>query len=237
MTDTDSNTDHDTGTENCAEPRDTQLEETLLKESIVSATGLTSENLQIGIRGDPSLRETTFDRQRYCSIVDNFYDDLEPHLEELLLNRSTFRLYLGFNNGEVRTCSIFDPLREEIHSAERLIEDEYLRRHFPQISYDDKIELIRELHEMFEHSDLYRYLPVYWKNIVTRRNKRWVPMETEHIRAIMTTLNKLRDVQQYYLRNVTICIVQDIVRMQFNCDGTQIINADNYKQFLRDNLI
>ncbi len=56
--------------------RENQLEETLLKESIVSATGFTSQNLQIGIRGDPSLRETTFDRQRYCSMVDNFYDDL-----------------------------------------------------------------------------------------------------------------------------------------------------------------
>lgn len=40
----------------------------------------------------------------------------------------------------------------------------------------------------------------------------------------------------YYIRNVTISIVQSIVRMQFNCDGTQIVSAENYQQFLEDNL-
>lgn len=216
---------------------DSDLEERLLKESIVSATGVTTKNLQIGIRGDPSMRESTYDRQRYCSMVDNFYDDLEPHLEELLLNRGTHRLYIGFNNGEIRTCSIFDPLREEIHSAEKLLEDDYMDRHFPELPYDEKIELIKEHHKQYEQSGLYDRLPSYWKNIVIRRNKSWCPMETEHICSIMKTLNKLRDIQQYYLRNVTICIVQDIVRMQFNCDGTQIINADNYKEFLKQNLM
>ena len=41
---------------------------------------------------------------------------------------------------------------------------------------------------------------------------------------------------EYYLRNLTMCIVQGIVRMQFNCDGTQIIDAHNFKSFLEDNI-
>ncbi len=211
--------------------------ERVLRESIVSATGLTSSKLQIGIKGDPSLRESTYDRARYCSVVDNNYDELQPNLEELLLNRSTYRIYIGFNNGEIRTCSIFDPLREEIHNAERLLDHAYLERQFPAIGYEDKIRLIRSLHSGLEKSEIYEFLPLYWRTIVVKRNEMWAPMERAHIQAILATLNKLRDVQQYYLRNVTICIVQDIVRMGFNCDGTQIINADDYDKFLEENLL
>ncbi len=36
------------------------FEELILKESIVSASGMNSSSLLIGIRGDPSLRETTY---------------------------------------------------------------------------------------------------------------------------------------------------------------------------------
>ena len=46
----------------------------------------------------------------------------------------------------------------------------------------------------------------------------------------------LRDIQEYYLRNITACMVQGIVRMQFNCDSTQIINARNLQKFLEENL-
>ena len=220
------------------ETRDTQLEleELLLKESIVSVTGLTSNSLQIGIKGDPSMRETTFDRERYCSVVDNFYDEIAPHLQELLLNRSTYRLYIGFNNGEIRTSSIFDPLREEIHSAERMLDHAYLERQFPDLEYTDKVNLIHNLYTSLENSEFYKLLPDAWRGILSRRNAAWKPMAIEHIKSIMTTLDKLRDIQQYYLRNASICIVQDLVRLQFNCDGTQIINAENYRKFLQENL-
>jgi len=90
---------------------------------------------------------------------------------------------------------------------------------------------------MLENSKVYNRVPAHWKHIMLRRNAEWDPMDRAHIESILATLNVLRDIQQYYLRNVTICIMQDIVRMQFNCDGTQIINADNYKKFLQDNLV
>jgi hypothetical protein len=216
--------------------RDTEFEELVLKESLVSVTGLNADALQIGIKGDPSLRETTFDRKRYCSAMDNYFDELEPHLEELLLNRSTTRLYIGFNNGEIRTSSIFDPLREEIHEADRLLKDDYMDRHFPAIQYDQKIQLIKLVQDTLENSELYQVLPAGWRNLMLRRNHAWKPMDPQHIQSILKTLYKLREIEQYYLRNVTICIVQDVVRMQFNCDGTQIINAENFKKFLETNL-
>jgi len=155
----------------------------------------------------------------------------------MLLNRSTYRLYIGFNNGEIRTCSIFDPLREEMHSAEKLVDKDYVDRQFPCIHYDEKAELIRGLHAFLEQGAAYAAVPSYWRNIMVRRNRLWQPMVPEQLKSIMSTLHKLRNLTEYYLRNVSICIVQDLVRMQFNCDGTQVINAEKYKKFLQDNII
>lgn len=215
---------------------DNTLEALVLKEGIVSATGLTSQNLQVGLRGDPSLRETAYYRQRYQSRVDAIYTQLAPHLEELLLNRSTYRLYIGFNNGEVRTASVFDPFRQEIHDADHLADPAYMERHFPIIAYTDKIEAIRTIYDIMAQNGLYDRLPDYWQRIIKRRNQHWNAMSEANIKRIIPTLKILRDIQEYYLRTVTICIVQDLVHFQFNCDGTQLVTAKNYHEFLQENL-
>jgi hypothetical protein len=31
-------------------------------------------------------------------------------------------------------------------------------------------------------------------------------------------------------------MTRDAIRMQFNCDGTHIVSAEDYQQFLQDNL-
>jgi len=212
------------------------IEETILKESIVSAAGLSSDQVLIGIKGDPSLRESASLRERYKSTVDTVFDQLEPKLEELLLKRGIYRLFVGFNSGEIRTNSIFDPLRQEIHEAEKLADETYVERQFPAIDYDEKVNLMRQLYTTLRASEQYKSIPGYWQNILNRRSDNWRPLEPENIPGILSTVSALREVQEYYLRNITICIVQGIVRMQFNCDGTQIIDAHNFKQFLADNL-
>lgn len=215
---------------------DDNFEELVLKESIVSAAGLNSSHLQIGIRGDPSLRETTFDRKRYDSPADSVIDALQENLLDIMLNRSTYRIYVGFNSGEIRTHSVFDPLRQEVHTAEKMADKAYIERQFPAVCYADKIQQMRELYAALRGGEIYQKLPVYWKNIMNKRSANWQPMNAEEIEPIITTFKTLRDMQQYYLRNVTLCIVQSIVSMQFNCDGTQIISAENYKNFLEENL-
>ena len=212
------------------------FEEMVLKESIVSASGLNSNSLLIGIRGDPSLRETTFERKRYKSEVDEHLDELMPNLLELMLNRSSYKLFVGFNNGEIRTTSVFDPLREEIHSVERMIDRNYIERQFPAVSYEDKIQLMRDLYSALRASPVYQRLPYYWGNILNRRSAAWEPMEKEEIVNVISTLKTLREMPTYFIRNITISIVQSIVRMQFNCDGTQIVSAENYQRFLEENL-
>ena len=215
---------------------DERLEELIMQESIVSAAGLNSEQVLIGIKGDPSLRESATLRKRYDSKVDKLFDTLEPNLEDIMINRGIYRIFVGFNSGEIRTDSIFDPLRQEIHDAEKIADKNYINRHFPLINYTDKVALMRELYAGLRASEHYQKIPGYWQNILNRRSKQWRPLEAENIPKILSTVSKLRELDEYYLRNITICIVQGIVRMQFNCDGTQIIDAHNFKHFLEENI-
>jgi hypothetical protein len=213
-----------------------KLEEIILQESIVSAAGLNSEQVLIGIKGDPSLRESAPLRKRYDSKVDSIFEQLEPNLEDIMLNRGIYRIFVGFNSGEIRTNSVFDPLRQEIHDAEKIADPEYINRHFPLIDYNDKVELMRELYAALRASKHYQKIPGYWQNILNRRSQHWLPLEPENISKVLSTVRTLRDIEEYYLRNITMCIVQGIVRMQFNCDGTQIIDAHNFKHFLEENV-
>ncbi len=219
-----------------SDEEDNEMEELVLRECILSATGLNESSVQIGIKGDPSLRETSLERKKYESPVDKVMDSLVVNLEELLLNRSTYRIYIGFNSGEIRTQSIFDPLRQEIHAAEKLADPSYIDRHFPKISYEEKIEAMREIYGVIQKSKWFERFPSYWKNIFIKRHQSWEPMTKEEIHRILSTLTIMRNLPDFYLRNITICIVQDMVRMQFNCDGTQIISAENYQKFLEDNI-
>lgn len=213
-----------------------EMEELVLKESLVSVVGVNSDNLQVGIRGDPSMRETTGDRKRYLSSVDEYLEALLPNFEELLLNRSAYQLFIGFNNGEIRVTSVFDPMRQEIHAADKMADHNYLVRQFPEIAYEDKIGLIRDSYVSLRAHAAYKNIPEYWQNIMLRRSQAWTPMQPEDIRTVITTLKTLREMPTYYMRNVTINIVQSIVRIQFNCDGTQIVSAGNYRRFLQENL-
>lgn len=212
-----------------------ELEQLVLHESILSATGLNGDSLQIGIRGDPSLRETMDVRPRYQSDVDQQLDALCLNFEELLLRRSTYRLFVGFNNGEIRTHSVFDPLTQEIHTANKLTNSGYMARQFPIISYEDKVELVRELYKALRELPAYQQMPTYWRNIMVRRSQEWSPMAQEDIVSIISKLRVLRDMPVYFMRNITICMVQGIVRIQFNCDGTQILQGRNFRQFLAEN--
>ncbi len=214
----------------------TDLEQLVLQENISSAVGLNHAQLQIGIKGDPSLRETAMDRCRYESEVDRVFTDIEPVFEDLLLRRGIYRLFIGFNNNEVRTVSIFDPLREEIHDAASLVSADYVNRHFPAIPYAEKTRIMRELYTALLKSDLYRYMPSHLQSLAGKRHEIWQPMDEQEVERILRNLTLLRSLPEYYLRNFSISIVQSIVRLQFNCDGTQIVHASDFDTFIRQNL-
>jgi len=217
--------------------QDLENEELVLKEALVSATGLDASVLQIGIKGDPSLRETAYTRIRYSSELDKCYQQLECILSELLIHHSSFQIFIGFNNAEVRIRSIFDPLREEIHEAEKLLDPAYIKRHFPRIPFDEKISAMRELYNfVLTNRSFTKHLPPHWKNIFNKRHDNWQAMNPDEVVTVFQALGKLRSMEDFYLRNVMISVVQSVVRMQFNCDGTQIVQARDFKEFIDQTL-
>ena len=212
-------------------------EELVLRENLVNTTGVRGNKLQISIKGDPSIRETAFYRAKYESIVDKVFSELEPVLEELLLQRSVYKVYVGFNSGEIRTSSVFDPFAEEVHAADKLIQASYIDRHFPLISYQEKFKIISGIYQYIAEEPHFNQLPSHWINIFHKSRKHWKPVAARDIFNVLKNLTQLRNIPDFYLRNISISIIQDAIRMQFNCDGTHIISAEDYQHFLGSNLL
>lgn len=47
---------------------------------------------------------------------------------------------------------------------------------------------------------------------------------------------RVHNLPEYILRNFPISTLQSVARLQFNCDGTQIIYAKDFEQFIQQNL-
>ncbi len=210
-------------------------EELILRESLCDAMGIRGENLYVSIKGDPSLRETALFRERYQSPIDKVLKELQPKLKDLILNRSVFSLMINFNSGEIRVRTVFDPFREVVHTADRLINQAYLDRHFMETPYAEKLDLIKETCRFISESRLYARLPEYWKMVFAKSRQQWRPLAIEEVESVMSRLIELRNVPEFYLRNIGINLVQDAIRLQFNCDGTHIVSTEDYQGFIKTN--
>lgn len=213
-----------------------RCEELILKENLVDTTGINSKHLHISIKGDPSLRETSFTRERYESVVDTILPRLQLKLAELLLHRCTYQLFIGFNNGEVRTASIFDPFNEKIHQAHKLLDEAYLDRHFPQVNYDEKAWMLKRLYTTIAEDHLFSGLDKHFQKTYTTFYNNWEPITPDEISGAIFQLSTLRNIEDFYIRNFTIGIAQDAIRVQFNCDGTHFVSAEDYQTMLKENL-
>lgn len=211
-------------------------EELILKESLVDITGVKDTHLHISIKGDPSMRETAFTRERYESVVDKVLTLLEPRLEDLLLNRCVYKIYIGFNNGEISTSSVFDPYNEDIHQANKLTDESYINRHFPIVPYEEKSLMIKQFYSAIADNRVFDSLPGHFRTIFNRHYDSWKPITQKEISDTISRLTALRSIPNYYLRNFTISMTRNAIRMQFNCDGTHIVSAGDYQRFIDENL-
>lgn len=211
-------------------------EELALKESIQDSIGFHEGDLHLGIKGDPSLRETVFNRERYESLVDMILPELTPNLESMLVERNAFRIYLNFNSGEIEVYTVFNPFIPETHAANRLISSSYLDRHFPLISYDEKSQIILKIYTSLADEPYLKNLSSHWQHLFIEPLTNWKPVSIDKIKHAISQLAKLRSMEYYYLRNFSISTIQDVIRMQFNCDGTHIVNNEDYLRFLDENL-
>ena len=211
-------------------------EEFILKEMLLDSTGLDSHHLHVSIKGDPSLRESAFSRERYQSQVDIILPQLQPRLIDLLLQHSAYKFFIAFNSGEMRIGSVFDPFHEEIHTAEKMIDPAYLDRHFPSLAYAEKTRLVQGIYHFINNHAYFSKLPEYSQNIYRRNLAGWQPVSMEDITRVIGKLSELRSIQNFYLRNISISMVRNSIRMQFNCDGTHIVSTDDYQRFLDENI-
>ncbi len=207
-------------------------EEHRLKERLIDVTGMTGKSLHVSIKGDQSLKETVFTRERYDSVVDKIMPLLVPRLEDLLLNRCIHQVYIGFNNGEVRTSSVFDPFGEEIHQARKVADESYVNRHFSEVPYEEKTAMLKRLYETIGRDPVFHGLRDNYRKMWGRFYDNWKPMPPESISNTLGQLPALRDLPNYYLRNFTLGIAHDAIRMQFNCDGTHIVSTGDYRRFI-----
>ncbi len=215
---------------------DARNEELILRETLIGSSGIEGRHLHVSIKGDPSLRETALFRERYESFVDRVLPRLSPCLEDLLLRRCVYQLFIGFNSGEIRTSSLLNPFTDEIHQVTKLLDEAYIERHFPPIDYMKKAEIMSDIYRGMDANGWFGALPAHLKKIWCGYYQTWQPVPPAEISKTIRSLPTLRNIQNFYLRNVTISIVRNAIHMQFNCDGTHIVSAEDYDHFLEDNL-
>lgn len=208
----------------------------VLEEKMVNVDSMRDRDMHIGIKGDPSLRESAMERPRYVSVVDRFMPELVKCFEDLLLNRTVHRIVIGFNNGEIRISTLLDPFAEEFHPALRLLDDSYVERHFPKVDYPRKAEIIRRMYQVIGENAFFAELPSHLHHGFQGYFANWEPVPPEEISRTISQLPLLRDIPDFYVRNVTLGILKDAIHMQFNCDGTHIVSARGYERFLKENI-
>jgi hypothetical protein len=208
----------------------------VLKEAIVGAFGLPADKPFVGIKGDPSLRETAPIRSKYASRIDEKVGPALERVEWLLAETGCFSIYIGFNSSEVRTESIFNPFNYEIHDVDALLGDDYISRHFVRVPFEEKMNTIAWVSSMIQTGPLRHYLPKHWQQLMDAQRNSWQPVKKELIHDIIDGFHQLRAIEGYYLRNAAISLSEGIVRASFNCDGTYIVRADYFPEFVKQNL-
>jgi CRP-like cAMP-binding protein len=211
-------------------------EKLVLDEKMVCMAGGEGRDMHIGIKGDPSLRESAMERPRYESVVDRFLPQLTTCFEDLLLNRTVHRLQIGFNNGEIRLSTLLDPFAEEFHPALRLLDASYVERHFPKVDYQRKADIIRSMYRTISENGFFAELPQHLLHGFSEYFDKWDPMPADKISKTISQFPLLRSIPNFYVRSITINTLKDAIHMQFNCDGTHIVSARGYERFLEENI-
>lgn len=194
-----------------------------------------NNNLMHSIKGDKSLRESVYNRDRAFNSVDENLEQLSQVWLDLLLDTGVYRLVIGLNNAEVRVSSVFDPFNTEVHLADDLLNSDYVDFHFNKIPLKKKSQLIKRIYKMLENDEVFGMLSLQWQQSLHERNQSMQKLTNiNDLRFILKNLIKLRHLEGYYLRSVTINLFNSTVSMSFNCDGTQIMSHKKFKEFIEE---
>ncbi len=196
-----------------------------------------NNNLMHSIKGDKSLRESVYNRERAFNSVDENLTELSKVWLHLLLETGVYRLVIGLNNAEVRVASVFDPFNTEVHLADDLLNPEYVGFHFNKINLEDKSKLIKRIYQLLENDKTFDFLASEWQQSLLERNQKMQKLtNVDDLQFILQNIPKLRHLEGYYLRSITINLFNSTVSMSFNCDGTQIMSHSKFKEFIKEYL-
>ena len=207
-------------------------DENVIGEAIVGAFGLPHGREHVSIKGDPSLRDTVALRPRQDSRIDSHASEVLAACEWLLKKSGCYGVYIGFNSSEVRTESVFNPFNYEIHDALALTRKDYLEQHFVQAPYLKKMSIIRKVRRSVQTGDLREFLPGHWRRLTDQDRRSWRVLDKKKISRIISSLGRLREIEGFYLRNAAVSLSQNMVRASFNCDGTYIVAAERFPDFV-----
>ncbi|RUA05804.1 MAG: hypothetical protein DSY43_03685, partial [Gammaproteobacteria bacterium] len=155
-----------------------------------------NNNLMHSIKGDKSLRESVYNRERTLNSVDKNMKKLSQVWLYLLMETGAYRLVIGLNNAEVRVSSVFDPLNTEVHLAGDLLDPEYMDFHFNKIPLKEKSRLIKRIYKMLEGDTAFELLSKEWQTSLLERNQGMEKLtNVDDLRFIMENLPKLRDLE------------------------------------------
>jgi hypothetical protein len=196
-----------------------------------------SPNLVCSLKGDKTLRESVYNRPKSHNFVDKNLKELTKIFKYLLLETGIHRLSIGFNNGEMKTFSIFDPLNMEVHTAQNILDKDYLHNNFPKISLVEKDAFIKRLYKNLVTDEVFKKLPNTWQHGLFNRNKKMDKLtNTKQLNSLLDTLPQLRELEGYYLRTASISLFNSTISLSFNCDGTQIMAHNAFEDFIKENI-
>lgn len=196
-----------------------------------------SPNLVCSLKGDKTLRESVYNRPKVHNFVDKNIKKLTKIFKYLLLETGVHRLSVGFNNGEIKTFSIFDPLNMEVHTAQNILEKDYLHNNFPKISLIEKDAFIKRLYKNLVTDEVFIKLPNTWQDGLFSRNEKMKKLTNiNQLSSLLETLPQLRNIEGYYLRTASISLFNSTIALSFNCDGTQIMAHNAFEDFIKENI-
>jgi len=111
-----------------------------------------------------------------------------------------------------------------------------VERHFPRVDYDRKARFIGNIYRAIGEEPEFAGLPEHLRHGFGGYFGNWRIVPREEIARTISHLPALRDIPNFYVRNLSLNVVKDAIHMQFNCDGTHIVSSPGYLRFIAENV-
>jgi len=188
-------------------------------------------------KGDSSLRETLYIREKDYSQFDEFKEELISTIYHLLINTGVYEVSVSFGESIIETKSFFGSYCYEVHEAEDILDNNFLLEQYPIISYKEKeIAMSENIDFTINSSYSQNNVNENWQKIMQKMaNFSFVSKELIH--NAVKNIIKMREDDVLYLKRFKINIANNSVILILNCGGILKISLKEevFKEFLETN--